>query len=59
MSAAQWIDLYVVEDEEGVYHEAFSDESWAEDYVKHNNTVLRSNSPRLVVRHTTADISDY
>ena len=59
MSAAQWIDLYVVEDEEGVYYEAFSDLSWAEDYVKNCNEGLRKNSPKLVVRHTTADISDY
>ena len=59
MSAAQWIDLYVVEDEEGVYYEAFSDENLAEYYVKGSNEGLRMNSPKLVVRHTTADISDY
>lgn len=59
MSAAQWIDLYVVEDEEGVYYEAFSDEMLATDYVINCNGGLRKNSPKLVVRHTTADISDY
>ena len=56
---SRWIDLYVVEDEDGVYYEAFSDGTMAAQYVEYSNNTLRKNSPKLVIRHTTADISDY
>lgn len=53
---SNFIDLYLVEDEEGEYYEAFSDHTIAEDYVRTANTALRTNSKKLRVRHTIVDI---
>ncbi|WMM95576.1 hypothetical protein CRP143_gp11 [Roseobacter phage CRP-143] len=53
-----WVDLYVVENEEGQWYELFGDEVTADQYVENINSSLRKNSPPLRVRHTIVDIED-
>lgn len=55
---SQWVDAYVVEDEDGQYFELFGDHTLAEDYVKEINQNLRVASKQLIIRHTIVDIAD-
>lgn len=55
---SQWVDAYIVEDEEGQYMEMFGDEVAATEYVDVINNTLRENSPPLIIRHTIVDIED-
>jgi hypothetical protein len=55
---SQWVDAYIVEDEEGNYYELFGDSVLAVDYIDAINDGLRANSPKLVIRHTIVDIED-
>lgn len=51
-----WVDVWVLEDHEGLYFELFGDEVMANEYANLMNETVRKHSEPLTVRHTIVDI---